>query len=34
MRIFGFAIPLFVILIAVYIIGARYPAPARTIGVA
>lgn len=34
MRVFGFAIPLFVIIIVVYLIGARYPAPAQKIGVA
>lgn len=34
MRVFGFAIPLFVVLILVYLIGARYPFGAKAIGLA
>lgn len=34
MKFLGFTIPLFVILILVYLIGARFPGPAKTIGVA
>lgn len=34
MRVFGVAIPLIFILVAVYIIGAKFPQPVRAIGLA